>query len=182
LSEATRLAVILMAAVTLDGKLGRHAAHLSDWSSREDKRLFRDETRRAGVVIIGHNTFKTLRRPLPGRLHIVWTRDPAAGPDLPGVVEYTAAAPAAIVAALLARGYTRAVLVGGAQVNAAFLAADLVDEIWLTVEPLIFGRGVPLFEGVEVVRRARLLALTPLNADTFLARYSLRPPPAAPPG
>jgi dihydrofolate reductase len=167
--------IILIAAVTLDGKIARNAAHLSNWTSREDKRVFREETRRAGVVILGHNTFKTLARPLSGRLHIVLTRDPSAQAPIPGVVEFTAASPAAIAADLAGRGYARAALVGGAQTNAAFLAADLVDEIWLTVEPLIFGVGVPLFEGTAFDRRARLVSLTPLNADAFLARYSLRP-------
>ncbi|HMA34514.1 MAG TPA: dihydrofolate reductase family protein [Chloroflexia bacterium] len=163
--------IILMAAVTLDGKLARHPAHLSNWTSPEDKKIFRTETRRAGVIIVGHNTYKTFARPLPGRLHIVVTHTPAAYPGIPGAVEFTDAPPAAIVADLAARGYTRAVLVGGAQINALFLAADLVDEIWLTVEPVIFGQGIPLFAGYDFDRRATLLALTPLNRDTFLARY-----------
>jgi dihydrofolate reductase len=167
--------IILMAAVTLDGKIARHAAHLSDWTSPEDKKLFRTETRRAGVIIIGHNTFRTLRRPLPGRLHIVLTRDLTDKVNIPGMVEYTTATPATITADLAARGYTRAILVGGAQVNALFLAADLVDEIWLTFEPVIFGQGVGLFAGEALDRRARLVSLTPLNPDAFLARYSLRP-------
>ncbi len=171
--------VILLAAVSLDGKLARDAAHLSDWSSPEDKRLFRAETRRAGVLILGHNTYKTLARPLPGRLHIVLTRTPPAQAGIPGVVEFTAAPPAALLADLAKRGYTSAALIGGAQINALFLAADLVDELWLTVEPLIFGEGIPLFTGRSFDRRARLLALTPLNADTFLARYSLRAPGGA---
>jgi dihydrofolate reductase len=169
--------ITLMAAVTLDGKIARHAAHLSDWTSPEDKKLFRTETRRAGVIIIGHNTFRTLHRPLPGRLHIVLTRDLADKVNIPGVVEYTTAAPATIVADLTGRGYARAILVGGAQVNALFLAADLVDEIWLTVEPVIFGQGLSLFAGGAFARRARLVSLTPLNADAFLARYSLRSDP-----
>ena len=166
--------VILLAAVSLDGKIARHAAHRSDWSSPEDKRVFRAETRRAGVVIIGHSTYKTLARPLPGRLHIVLTRTPAAQAGIPGTVEFTAAAPAAVLAALAGRGYATAALVGGAQINALFLAADLVDELWLTVEPLIFGQGIPLVAGPSFDRRARLLSLEPLNTDTFLAKYSLR--------
>ncbi len=167
--------IVLIAAVSLDGKLARDAAHLSDWTSPEDKAQFVRETRAAGVMIMGHNTYKTLKRPLPGRLHVVLTRQPEAQAAIPGAVEFTAASPAAIVADLAARGYTRAALVGGAQVNALFLAADLVDEIRLTVEPVIFGQGIGLFAGPPLARRATLLDLTPLNANAFVARYSLRP-------
>ncbi|HUS14660.1 MAG TPA: dihydrofolate reductase family protein [Chloroflexia bacterium] len=166
--------IILMAAVTLDGKMARGPAHLSSWTSPEDKKLFRAETKRAGVILIGHNTYKTLARPLPGRLHIVLTRDPATQTPAAGVVEFTDALPSAIVADLEARGYTEAVLVGGGQINALFLASDLVDEIWLTVEPLIFGRGIHVFEGVDFDRAVRLLEIRPLNAGTFLVRYGLR--------
>jgi dihydrofolate reductase len=166
--------IILMAAITLDGRMARDAAQLSDWTSREDKKLFRDQTKRAGVIIIGHNTYKTFAKPLPGRLHIVLTRSLAGKTPIPGQVEFTDAPPARIVTDLVERGYTRAVLVGGAQINALFLAADLVDEVWLTVEPLIFGRGIGVFEGLDFDRRARLVALTPLNPHTFLVRYRLK--------
>ncbi|MGI8588017.1 MAG: dihydrofolate reductase family protein [Chloroflexia bacterium] len=166
--------IILIAAVTLDGKMARHAAHLSDWTSPQDKRIFREETRRAGVVILGNNTYKTLASPLPGRLHIVLTRDPPSQPAMPGVVEFTDAPPAAIVADLERRGYMAAALTGGAQVNSLFLAADLVDEIWLTVEPLIFGRGIGIFEDAVPDLRARLVELRQLNEGAFLVRYSLR--------
>ncbi|MGI8588005.1 MAG: dihydrofolate reductase family protein [Chloroflexia bacterium] len=75
--------------------------------------------------------------------------------EIPGVVEFTDATPAAIIADLERRGYTAAALTDGAQVNSLFLAADLVDEIRLTVEPLIFGRGIGVFEDAVFERRAR---------------------------
>jgi dihydrofolate reductase len=52
--------IILMAAITLDGKIARNEAHFVDWSSREDKKLFFATSKRAGVIILGNNTYKTL--------------------------------------------------------------------------------------------------------------------------
>jgi len=166
--------IICLAALTLDGKLARTAEHFVNWSSKEDKRLFMRTSKEAGVLIVGHNTYKTLPGPLPGRLHMVLTTHPAAQMAIPGVVEFTSAAPPAVVADLAARGYTSAVLGGGGQINRLFLEYDLIDEIWLTVEPLIFGDGVGLFAGQPLDRRARLIHLEQLNADAVHLRYSLR--------
>nr|AIA15412.1 RibD C-terminal domain protein [uncultured bacterium] len=178
-TTTNKLRVILLAAITADGKMARNTSHLSDWTSPEDKRVFVAESKRAGVVILGNNTFKTLPRPLPGRLHIVLTTSTADKTDIPGVVEYTSNPPGAIVADLAARGYSSAVLAGGAQINTLFLAHNMVDEIWLTVEPIVFGTGVHVFEGAAFDQRLRLISLEQLNQNTFLAKYSTRVEEAA---
>lgn len=164
-----------MAAVTIDGKIARHEHHFVDWSSKEDKKLFMQTSKRAGVVILGNNTYETFPSPLPGRLHVVLTTNLADKQSSPGEIEFTDRSPAEIVADLEARGYTEAVLTGGAQVNALFLAANLVDEIWLTVEPYIFGVGLDLFRGVTFDLRATLLEVRQLNeGGSVLLRYGLR--------
>ncbi len=169
--------VILMAAVTIDGKIARHEHHFVDWSSKEDKKLFMQTSKRAGVVILGNNTFETFPSPLPGRLHVVLTTNVTDKPQQPGEIEFTDRSPQEIVADLEGRGYTEAVLTGGAQVNALFLAANMVDEIWLTVEPHIFGLGIDLFRGVPFDLRATLLEVRQLNeGGSVLLRYGMIKP------
>lgn len=155
--------ITLLAVVTIDGKLARNEHHFVDWSSPEDKRLFFSTTKKAGVLIVGHNTFRTFPSPLPGRLHVVLTRNTSDKINEPGVVEYTDKSPQEIVAGLEARGYSEAVMVGGAGANALFLKAALVDEIWLTIEPLIFGTGIDLFKGAVFDLRASLISVEQLN-------------------
>nr|AIA12835.1 RibD C-terminal domain protein [uncultured bacterium] len=169
------LHIVLLAAVTADGKMARNATQLSNWTSPEDKRIFVAESKRARVIILGNSTYKTLPRPLPGRLHIVLTTDTSDKTNIPGVVEYTSATPAEISADLLARGYSSAVLAGGAQINSLFLAAGRVDEIWLTFEPYLFGRGIHVFEGTDFDLRLYLISLDQINLDTFIARYGVGP-------
>src|SRR5689334_5924202 len=122
--------VLLLATITLDGKIARDASQFTNWSSREDKRLFQRTSKEAGVVIMGRATFETLPAPLPGRLNVVMTRDAEAArirhAQIEGV-EWTAEGPAEVLAGLEARGYTTAVLGGGAQIYRAFLEAGLVD-------------------------------------------------------
>jgi dihydrofolate reductase len=40
-------------------------------------------------------------------------------------------------------------LFGGAMLTSALLNLRLVDEVWLSVHPIVLGGGKPLFEGVE---------------------------------
>lgn len=161
--------VLLLAAITVDGKIARSAHELNDWSSREDKRLFARTSREAGVLILGRHTFETLPAPLPDRLHVVLTTHPER-PAPPGV-ELTAEPPAGIVAGLAARGYTSAVLAGGAQTYRTFLDAHLVDELWLTVEPLAFGAGISLFGDAPLDLRLALLESRMLGDHAVHLRY-----------
>lgn len=166
---------IVLAAVTIDGKLARNPSHFVDWTSHEDKKLFSQLTRRAGVLVIGDNTYRTFPAPLPGRLHVVLTYTTAGKESTPGVVEFTSAEPGDILADLEARGYEEVVIGGGSQINALFLQHDLVDEIWLTVEPLLFGIGVELFHGATTNRQATLIHMEKLNdKGSVHLRYSLR--------
>jgi|SRR5947207_5103443 len=167
--------ITLVMVTTIDGKIARNDHQFVDWSSKEDKRLFYRLTRKAGVVIMGHNTFETFSPPLPGRLHIVMTSTTEDKTNIPGQVEYTSASPEEIVADLQARGYEEAALTGGALVNALFLKAGLIDEISLTIEPLIFGSGLDLFRGADFDVRARLVQVEKLNdAGAIHLLYSLR--------
>lgn len=168
--------VLLLAAITLDGKIARDASQFTNWSSREDKRLFQRTSKEAGVVIMGRTTFETLPGPLPGRLSVVMTRDAEAArirhAEVEGV-EFTDGEPAAVLARLEARGYTMAVLGGGAQIYRAFLEAGLVDELWLTVEPLVFGAGISLFGDAPLDKRFTLIEVQRLGEQGAHLRYGV---------
>ena len=59
-----------------------------------------------------------------------------------------------LLALLLARGVQRLLVLGGSELNAAILRADLVDELFLTVAPKIrLGRDVPTFADGEALPR-----------------------------
>jgi dihydrofolate reductase len=136
---------ILLMAQTLDGKIARHADHFPDWTGRADKQLFVRETRRAGVVIMGSKTFDTIGRPLPGRRNVVMTRDARRVSQWENLV-YTSLAPAKILSDLEQEGFERVILAGGARINTLFAQAGLIDEILVTITPMVFGHGIAMFE------------------------------------
>lgn len=54
----------------------------------------------------------------------------------------------------------------------ALLEATLIDECWLFVNPVIFGRGVPLFSGREATTRFRLQEAKTFDNGEVALRYS----------
>lgn len=96
--------------------------------------------RRTYDVVLGFDTW-----PYPGKRVIVMTHRPLAARH---GEEAFAGEPAALVARLAAEG-TRRVYVDGGDVIRQFLAAGLIDDLTLSIIPVLLGDGVPLFGGVE---------------------------------
>jgi len=136
--------VILLMALTLDGKIGKSRDHFPDWTGKADKKLFVTLTKRAGALIMGSKTFDTIGTPLPGRKNIVMTRNRSRVSDWENLV-YTDKSPKRILEDLANEGFTEVILAGGTLVNSLFAEANLIDEIVVTVSPLIFGYGLSLF-------------------------------------
>ncbi len=141
---------VLLMAQTLDGKIAKHSDHFPDWTGKADKRLFVDITKAAGALIMGSKTFDTIGKPLPGRKNIVMTRNPARVSDWSNLV-FTDLSPQALLDQLESEGFRRVVIAGGTRINSIFMRAGLIDELIVTITPMIFGTGIALFEeGIEV--------------------------------
>lgn len=138
--------VTLLMAMTLDGKIAEDSDHFPDWTSPGDKKLFADKTKDAGVFIIGSKTFKTIGRALPERKNIVLTRTPGAWGEYkdPNLL-FTDQSPEALLADLEAEGFEEVIVAGGTQINTLFAKQGLIDELIVTVSPIIFGKGLGLF-------------------------------------
>lgn len=172
--------VFIIASVTADGFIARDGSQSSlDWTSREDTQAFVRLTKEAGIMVMGSATFATIGRALPGRKTVVYTRHPE---KLAGItdVEATDEAPAALVRRLAEAGYGRLAVCGGATIYRQFLDAGVVDEIYLTIEPVLFGAGVPLLDGMADTRLA-LVGHHLLNDDTLQVHYKVINPSPDPP-
>lgn len=139
--------VTLIAAISADGKIAQEAGQSSlDWTSKEDTQFFVSKTKEIGTVVMGKTTWLTFGRALKGRRLIVLCRDPEAQAPVEGV-EFVKEGAEELVARLASEGVSGLALCGGATVYSQFLQAELVDELYLTVEPALFGEGIPLFTG-----------------------------------
>ena len=131
------------AAITLDGKIARHANHFSDWTSPGDKLVFREHMNNSDVVVAGNNTYKTAEIFLSKRNCIVFTRSvPTLERRRDNLLLLN---PEAVPLAEILSPYQTVALIGGTDVYTYFLERGLIDNLYLTLEPLAFGNGLDLF-------------------------------------
>jgi dihydrofolate reductase len=164
--------VFLIMAQTLDGHISRSSSEFIDWTGSADKKMFMQVTKEAGVVIMGSKTFDTIGRPLPGRKNIVLTRNKKRIGDGPNLV-FTAKEPRRLLEDLEVEGYSKVAIIGGSQVNSLFAKDNLINDIYITIAPRIFGTGLSLFNGSLDIK-LKLISTEILEEDYVLLHYTVR--------
>lgn len=180
--------VSLLAAVSVDmfiAPLDQELLPSTLWTSKEDKRFFTQKSKELQVMIMGATTFATMGRVLPERTSIVLTRRPEVltqeflqkeqVSQLPAALRFTNEEPEKLLTTLAQQGVEQVALCGGAQIYSLFLEKNLVDTLYLTMEPVIFGQGVSLFHYPEkLMKRLQLSGVTKLNEQgTLLLEYQI---------
>lgn len=166
--------VTLMMVMTADGFIAKNPNQTStDWTSSADKEIFIERTKEAGVIIMGLTTYQTIGKPLPGRLNMIMTLEPDKSLNIPDKLEYTNTPPEKLLKELENRGFKEVILGGGTTINSLFLNAGLVDEIQITIEPLLFGGGLTLFKNLDLNQKLELVEIKNLGNSVINLRYKL---------
>jgi dihydrofolate reductase len=80
--------------------------------------------------------------------------------------------PITLIGKLESRGFTEVAICGGSSIYTMFLKAGIVDEIYLTTEPVIFGRGMPIFTD-DINVQLQLLETHSTEHGTIFAKYKV---------
>jgi dihydrofolate reductase len=164
--------IILMMAQTLDGKIGKNKSHKTNWTSSEDKKEFIKLTKKAGVIIMGNSTYKTLGFPLKNRLNCILTRNKKDKKDIKGELEYFEDINE-LLKSLEDRKYKEAILCGGSKINSLFIKNNLISEIYITIEPKIFGNGINLFSDIDLDIDLELIESIKMN-NSYILKYKVK--------
>jgi dihydrofolate reductase len=167
--------VTLIAAQTVDGYIARSEFDRSfDWTSAEDKQFYISKLKETDAVIMSSKTFKTFTRYPKGAHFVIITRTPESfenpRPDLITVTP-TSDDPATVIAWLKEQGVQKVLVAGGASIYRQYLAAQVVNTVFLTVEPILFGKGVPLLDKACTTSLA-LQEVHKLSSQTIVLEYS----------
>src|SRR3990167_2130418 len=129
--------VIAIWTQTIDGYIAKSSDDDLAWGAKADKQWFSKVTREMGVVVMGRKTAELIGRPLPGRLNLVMSRK-------------TGKSPRQILEDLENKGFKQVAICGGASIYTLWLRERLVDEVWVSIQPVIFEGGIKPVEDVEV--------------------------------
>ena len=145
--------IILICATTLDGYIARHSNEITNWT--KDLKLFKKQTT-GYPVIMGSNTFKTLKNELTGRNVIVFHRN-----DNP----YT-------IIKELKTTYKRIFIAGGGKTNERFM--EYITDMYITPHPVMFGTGIKLFGNNKLKIKTRLTKSIEINESEGLLQYQFK--------
>ncbi len=150
----SKLATIMLAVVSADGFIARLDQPGTAWASAADQVFFKDMLSHHGLFIMGSTTYEAVRPPKPreGLLRVVMTHQPADydGEAVRGKLEFTDQSATELVVSLADRGYDQALILGGGHIFAEFWQAELINDAYITYEPVKLGSGVPLFHNLTV--------------------------------
>jgi len=164
--------VFIITAISADGFIARDSHHPAVWTSKEDKKRFVEITKRAGVVIMGLNTFRTLPKPLKDRLNIVYSLNKDIGVTADNL-EVTDLDPKDLIKDLEKRGFKEIAICGGSQMYTTFMKTGLVNSLYLTIEPILFGKGMNIFNE-SVGHVLELISSQTTPTGTILLEYKVK--------
>ena len=105
-------------------------------------------------IIMGSNTKKTLKIDLTGRKEIVIHRTDNPKEILAGIKASTC------------------FVIGGGMTNALF--SSYLTHLYLTVHPLIFAKGIKLFEGLAGELNLSLVQIVPIKGQKSLQQFQYK--------
>lgn len=168
--------VTLLMAITLNGKIAKPDGD-SEFTSAEDNTFFLLMCKRVGNAIIGKNTYDYIQSKGYQQndiLTVVFTHNPELLIKQSPHTIFTDKHPKAVLKMLKEEGYKEALVCGGGILNSSFLNEGLIDEMYIDIEPLILGRGIPLFADGDVAPRLKLVSVKPLsNRQTIQLHYKV---------
>ena len=156
-------------ASSIDGRISLHKIKRPNWTSREDWDFFQKELAKADAVVVGRNTYIAAQKRLRSRNTFVLTSRVNRKVEK-GTVTFVNPTKTALADTFAP--YKRVAIVGGSRVYHTMLTLGLLEDLYVSVEPLILGRGTSMFEKATKTHRMKLVHTRRLNdAGTLLLHY-----------
>ena len=169
---------ILIFVSSLDGKVTKWGEpNVRSWSSHQDQDYYKKVWNESRLIIMGSSTFNAdTFTPSPDHQIMIMTGHPDRYKsfEIPGQMEFTNETPVELSSRFATKAYQQMLVVGGPHIATSFLKEQLIDELWLTIEPKIFGMGENFATDTKLDIDLRLIQSEKVNDQgTLITKYAV---------
>ena len=167
------VAIAVYMHVSINGMIAR--LDNSDFSSALARSDFLKMIKKYRVNVIGRNTFNVASKsdyfPV-GDLNVVVTKHRIKLQKNWENVIVTDKKPKEIIKIIESKGYKSAMVAGG-KLATSFLKEGLVNELYINIEPVVFGKGIPIFADENFEKTLELLQVKKFSKNEIRLHYKV---------
>ena len=166
--------ITLYMAISIDGYVAGKNDDTS-WVSSTDWDNFRKLVKDSRCVVMGRRTYEESGDDFPYdcELNVVMTTNNSLTSTDKRVL-FTDKNPNWIIEFVKRKGFNTLLIIGGGKTNASFLKEQLIDEIIVSVHPIILGEGIKLFEKLKNLVNLELLGNKQLDEGLVQLHYKVK--------
>ena len=162
---------ILYMAMSIDGYIADRD-NKTPWS-REEWKSFSKKVKEIKNLVTGRKTFEIMKaqnefKKIGNPLIVVISRKKSDNKNFIFVKS-----PEEALQFLKEKGFSRVLLAGGGSLNSSFMQKGLIDEIFLDIEPFVFGGGTKIFSKIAPQTKLQLLSTKKLSKNSFQLHYKI---------
>ncbi|MFC1780542.1 dihydrofolate reductase family protein [Patescibacteria group bacterium] len=169
--------VTLFMAMSLNGIIARDNNE-EDFLSHYGWEYFCKLAKKTGCFIIGRKTYDIVKDLYEGYgfdklkeiVKVIVTRDRKFKIDN---IYTIANSPGDALRKLKAQGFKETLLSGGSTINSSFAKENLIDEVIINIEPVIVGKGIPIFKLDYFDLNLKLLSIKRYEKSGITVKYSV---------
>lgn len=168
--------VLLYITLSANGCLSRENHDLS-FISDEILENLKKIVKKSGNLIVGRNAYdlfvkkRNLFKNEEPRIFIMTRKNSLSSDNLR--ISYVNFSPKRIIEFIDEDDYASTVIIGGAKTFSLFLKENLVDEIYINVEPLLLGKGIKFFCEFPMEKRLELISTNKISNNVVQLHYKV---------
>lgn len=169
--------VVLYIATSLDGFIARQDGDISwldEFNSDQEDYGYQEFYKGVGALVMGSRTYEQAlgfgQWPHPGvKSYVVTSKHRDLGLD--GDVEFYSGDLTELVQGIKGRTDKDIWLVGGAALVSSFMNENLIDDVIISVIPVLLAGGIPLFQDIHNFRRLKLMSAKTYEPGVVQLQY-----------
>ena len=164
--------VILYMAISVNGMIARENDDTS-FVSKIEWKSFRNMVQKTGNIIVGRRTYEIMKNSnelakIKKIKLVVVSHKKIKDNDIVFVKT-----PRYSIEILEKCGFKTALVAGGGNLSSSFMKENLVDEIYLDIEPVAIGNGIQLFSDSKFEKKLKLLSTKKLSYHEIQLHYKV---------